>query len=53
MLNFGSGEIRAQFIEKLSSPLIRQEWEELLELRPKDWRAEMLSAKNRLLRLLT
>jgi len=53
MLNFGSGEIRAQFIEKLSSPLIRREWEELLELRPKDWRAEMLSAKNRLLRLLT
>jgi hypothetical protein len=53
MLNFGSGEIRAQFIEKLSSPLIRQEWEELLALRSKDWRAEMLSAKNRLLRLLT
>jgi energy-coupling factor transporter ATP-binding protein EcfA2 len=53
MLNFESGEIRAEFVEKLSSPLIRQEWEELLALRSKDWRAEMLSAKNRLLRLLT
>jgi hypothetical protein len=53
MLNFESGEIRARFVEKLSSPLIRQEWEELLALRAKDWRAEMLSAKNRLLRLLT
>jgi hypothetical protein len=53
MLSFGSGEIRAQFVEKLSSPLIRQEWNELLTLRAKDWRAEMLSAKNRLLRLLT
>ena len=52
MLNFQSGEIRARFIEKLSSPLIRAEWEELLALRPKDWRAEMMSAKNRLLRLL-
>lgn len=53
MLNFGSGEIRSQFIERLSSPLIQREWSELVALRPKDWRAEMLSAKNRLLRLLT
>jgi hypothetical protein len=53
MLNFQSGEIRARFIEKISSPLIRAEWEELIALRPKDWRAEMMSAKNRLLRLLT
>lgn len=52
MLNFQSGEIRARFIEKISSPLIRAEWEELIALRSKDWRAEMMSAKNRLLRLL-
>jgi hypothetical protein len=53
MLNFSSGEIRSQFVEKLSSALIQQEWQELLALRAKDWRSEMLSAKNRLLRLLT
>jgi len=53
MLNFGSGEIRSQFIERLSSALIQREWQELMALRAKDWRAEMLSAKNRLLRLLT
>lgn len=53
MLNFGSGEIRSEFVERLSSALIRQEWEELTSLRSKDWRAEMMSAKNRLLRLLT
>jgi hypothetical protein len=52
MLSFQSGEIRAGFIERISSPLIRQEWEELIALRSKDWRAEMMSAKNRLLRLL-
>ncbi len=53
LINFQSGEIREQLIGKLSSALIRQEWEELVALRPKDWRAEMLSAKNRLFRLLT
>ena len=53
LINFQSGEIRKQLIGKLSSALIRQEWEELVALRPKDWRAEMLSAKNRLFRLLT
>jgi len=36
MLNFQSGEIRARFIEKISSPLIRAEWEELIALRSKD-----------------
>src|ERR1017187_5247348 len=53
LINFQAGEIRKQLIGKLSSALIRQEWEELVALRPKDWRAEMLSAKNRLFRLLT
>ncbi len=53
LINFQSGEIREQLVERLTSPLIRQEWEELLALKPKDWRAEMLSAKNRLFRLLT
>jgi hypothetical protein len=53
LINFQSGEVREQLIEKLSSPLIRAEWEELMALKPKEWRAEMLSAKNRLFRLLT
>jgi hypothetical protein len=53
LINFQAGEFRSQLVDKLSSDLIRQEWEELSQLRAKDWRAEMLSAKNRLFRLLT
>ncbi len=53
LINFQAGEIREHLVQQLQSPLIRQEWEELLALKPKDWRAEMLSAKNRLFRLLT
>jgi hypothetical protein len=53
LINFQSGEIRDQLVQQLASPLIRQEWEELSALKSKDWRAEILSAKNRLFRLLT
>ncbi len=53
LINFQSGDIREQLVKRLTNPLIRNEWEELLALKPKDWRAEMLSAKNRLFRLLT
>lgn len=53
LINFDSGDIRDQLVERLTSPLIRQEWRELAALKPKDWRTEMLSAKNRLFRLLT
>src|SRR5207244_617112 len=33
--------------------LIQKEWREIQNLRPADWRAEILSTKNRLFRLLT
>ncbi len=53
LIDFNSHEIRKHLIEKIESPLIRREWEELQELKPKDWRSEILSVKNRLFRLLT
>lgn len=53
LIDFNAGELRERLIRKISSPLIRREWEELEQLKAKDWRAELLSAKNRLFRLLT
>jgi len=53
LIDFNSRDIRTPLIRNTSSPLIRREWEELQQLKPKDWRAEVLSAKNRLFRLLT
>ena len=53
LIDFNSHEIREHLIEKIESPLIRREWEELQELKAKDWRAEILSVKNRLFRFLT
>ena len=53
LLNFGAKNIRSFLIEKIESALIRREWLELQELRPKDWRDEILSAKNRMFKLLT
>lgn len=53
LIDFNSGEIREKFISKIQSGLIRREWQELQELKARDWRAEVLSAKNRLFRLLT
>ncbi len=35
------------------TPLIKNEWRELHELKARDWRDEILSAKNRLFKLLT
>ena len=53
LLNFNAKEVRSFLIGRLQTPLIRTEWQELHELRAKDWREEMLSAKNRLFKLLT
>ena len=52
LIDFNSGEIRSRLIEQLSTPLIAREWRELQRLKVSDWRAETLSAKNRLFRLL-
>jgi hypothetical protein len=53
LIDFNSQAIRAGFIKEISSTLVRREWEELQGLKPKDFRSEVLSAKNRLFRLLT
>jgi hypothetical protein len=53
LIDFNSQEIRAALIKEIISPLVRREWDELQSLKPKDFRSEVLSAKNRLFRLLT
>src|ERR1019366_146770 len=53
LIDFNSGKIRGQLIDRLQTPLIQKEWRELQALKPKEWRDEILSAKNRLFRFLT
>ena len=53
LLNFSARDVRGFLIDRLQSPLIRREWNELHDLKPKDFRDEILSAKNRLFKLLT
>jgi hypothetical protein len=53
LLNFAAKDIRSFLIDRLQTPLIRREWMELHDLKPKDFRDEILSAKNRLFKLLT
>jgi TraM recognition site of TraD and TraG len=53
LIDFNAKDIRGFLIERLQSPLIRNEWNELHLLRARDWRDEILSAKNRLFKLLT
>lgn len=53
LIDFNAQEIREHLIAKLDSPLIRKEWQELQSLKAKEWRDEILSAKNRLFRFLT
>src|SRR5207247_3375092 len=40
-------------VDRLQSEFIQKEWQELLPLGRKEWQQEILSAKNRLFRLLT
>ena len=53
LIDFHAGSIREQLISELSSPLIAREWQELQQLTRREWREEILSAKNRLFRFLT
>jgi hypothetical protein len=53
LIDFDAREIRAHLVESLQSELIEKEWRELQVLKRKEWRDEVLSAKNRLFRLLT
>ncbi len=45
LIDFNSRELRSKLVQRLSSPLNRREWEEFEQLKPKDWRSEVLSAK--------
>ncbi|HET9365514.1 MAG TPA: hypothetical protein VFP71_10960 [Candidatus Angelobacter sp.] len=53
LIDFNAQQIRSALIKKINSPLVKKEWEELGQMRAKDFRNEVLSAKNRLFRLLT
>ena len=53
LLDFNAKDVRGFLIDRLQTPLIRKEWQELHQLKAKDWRDEILSAKNRLFKLLT
>jgi hypothetical protein len=53
LIDFDAKEIRSSLIDRLSTPLIQKEWLELQQLKARDWRDEILSAKNRLFKLLT
>jgi hypothetical protein len=53
LIDFNAHEIREHLIDRLKTPLVQKEWRELQQLKPKEWRDETLSAKNRLFRFLT
>lgn len=53
LLDFNSAEFRNQVIGKIENDLIRNEWKELSGSRQREFRDEILSAKNRLLPVLT
>ena len=53
LIDFNAHKIQSHLIEQLKSPVIQKEWRELQTLRAKDWRDEVLSAKNKLFKLLT
>ena len=54
LLDFSEKDIRDRIIQKIQNNLIRREWQELSDLtKVQAFREEILSAKNRLFRLLT
>src|ERR1051326_3345482 len=53
LIDFNAKQIRGQLIEQLSTPLIQSEWQELQQMKARDWRDETLSARNRLFKFLT
>lgn len=53
LLNFNSRDVRSFLIEQVQNPLLRHEWQELHQMKAREWREEILSAKNRLYKLLT
>jgi DNA segregation ATPase FtsK/SpoIIIE-like protein len=53
LLDFNARDVRGFLIDRVQTPMIRREWQELHQLKARDFRDEILSAKNRLFKLLT
>ena len=53
LIDFNAREVRTHLIDQIGSELVQREWRELQALKPKEWRDETLSAKNRLFKFLT
>ncbi len=53
LIDFNARDIRSHLVDQLNSPLVQAEWRELQQLKAREWRDEILSAKNRLFRFLT
>jgi len=53
LIDFKAEAIRSHLVDQLTTPLIQAEWRELQQLKAREWRDEILSAKNRLFRFLT
>ena len=53
LIDFNARDFRRAVVDRLQTSLIQKEWRELQQLKAKEWRDEILSAKNRLFRFLT
>jgi hypothetical protein len=53
LIDSNAQAVRAALIQQLPSSLVQKEWQELNQLRSREWREETLSAKNRFFRFLT
>src|SRR5260370_41052911 len=53
LIDFNSREIRDHLVDQLQTPLIQREWRELKELLAREWRDEVLAAKNRLFKFFS
>ena len=52
LIDFEEKRLRTLLVDRTASALVQQEWEELMKLTRREWREEVLSAKNRLFRLI-
>ncbi len=53
LIDFNAQRIRSHLVGQINSSLIQKEWRELQSLDAREWRKEVLSAKNKLFKFLT
>ncbi len=53
LIDFNAEKIRSHLVDRIQSPLIQKEWQELQSLDATDWRKEVFSDKNKLFKFLT